>query len=151
MSRKKKKKKMIVLKSSDNKSFKVEEAVALQSQTIAHMVGDDCGCPKIRLENVTGKTLSKVIEYCNKHAYGDSFSKEDLKQWDAQFMNNIMDHSTIFELLVAANYLNIKGLLHLTCQTIAQEKKNLEKVIWNYKWILLRPDSTEFMALRRDE
>ncbi|XP_006402629.2 SKP1-like protein 11 isoform X1 [Eutrema salsugineum] len=117
-------KKMIVLKSSDDESFEVEEAIALQSQTIAHMVEDDCANSGIPITNVTSKILSKVIEYCKKHAHGGDSSesssseeKEDLKKWDAEFVN--IDQSTIFDLILAANYLNCKSLLDLTCQTIA--------------------------------
>lgn len=129
---------MILLKSSDNKSFKVEEAVALQSQMIAHMVEDNCTNKGIQLANVTGEILGKVIEYCEKHADSDC---EDLKQWDAEFVN--IDHSTIFDLIMASNYLNIEGLFDLTCQTIAEQKAKLEINIMNNERLLLRPKTSE--------
>jgi S-phase kinase-associated protein 1 len=129
-------KKMITLKSSDGEEFEVEEAVAMESQTIRHMIEDDCADNGIPLPNVNSKILSKVIEYCNKHvqakpadatagAAGASDGAnaapaapaEDLKNWDAEFVK--VDQATLFDLILAANYLNIKGLLDLTCQTVA--------------------------------
>ena len=62
-------KKMITLRSSDNEEFEVEEAVAMESQTIRHMIEDDCADNGIPLPNVNSKILSKVIEYCNKHVH----------------------------------------------------------------------------------
>ncbi|CAH2063457.1 unnamed protein product [Thlaspi arvense] len=124
--------KKIVLKCSDGETFEVDEAVALQSQTIAHLVEDDCADSGIPLANVTGKILAMVIEYCKKHVAvdgGESLSEEDLKKWDAEFMQ--IDQSTIFELILASNYLNIKSLLDLTCQTIADmisACKNAEEI-----------------------
>ncbi|KAL9819813.1 putative S-phase kinase-associated protein [Arabidopsis thaliana] len=111
--------KMIVLMSSDGQSFEVEEAVAIQSQTIAHMVEDDCVADGIPLANVESKILVKVIEYCKKHHVDEAnpISEEDLNKWDEKFMD--LEQSTIFELILAANYLNIKSLLDLTCQTVA--------------------------------
>lgn len=41
-----------------------------------------------------------------------------LQSWDAEFVK--VDQATLFDLILAANYLNIKGLLDLTCQTVAQ-------------------------------
>ncbi|XP_010437611.1 PREDICTED: SKP1-like protein 11 [Camelina sativa] len=112
-------KKMIMLKSSDGQSFEVEEDVAIQSQTIAHMVEDDCASTEIPLANVTSKTLALVIEYCKKHHVDEAnpIPEEELKTWDKQFMET--DQSTIFDLILAANYLNIASLLDLTCQTVA--------------------------------
>ncbi|KAI6671532.1 hypothetical protein NL676_006417 [Syzygium grande] len=73
------------------------------------------------LPNVTSRILAKVIEYCKKHVESakseDRTTEEDLKAWDAEFVK--VDQATLFDLILAANYLNIKGLLDLTCQTVA--------------------------------
>ncbi|KAK4583895.1 hypothetical protein RGQ29_021852 [Quercus rubra] len=113
--------KKITLKSSDGEAFEVEEAVALESQTIKHMIEDDCADNGIPLPNVTSKILAKVIEYCKKHVEStcadERTSDEDLKAWDTEFVR--VDQATLFDLILAANYLNIKSLLDLTCQTVA--------------------------------
>ncbi|KAI5319774.1 PREDICTED: SKP1 [Prunus dulcis] len=113
--------KKITLKSSDGESFEVEEAVALESQTIKHMIEDDCADNGIPLPNVTSKILAKVIEYCKKHVDAakpdEKISDDDLKAWDQDFVK--VDQATLFDLILAANYLNIKSLLDLTCQTVA--------------------------------
>jgi len=113
--------KKITLKSSDNETFEVPEAVALESQTIKHMIEDDCTDNGIPVPNVTGTILAKVIEYCKKHVDAASSdekpSEDDLKNWDAEFVK--VDKPTLFDLILAANYLNIENLLDLTCQTVA--------------------------------
>jgi S-phase kinase-associated protein 1 len=120
--------KMITLRSSDSEEFEVEEAVAMESQTIRHMIEDDCADNGIPLPNVNSKILAKVIEYCNKHVHSTAVDTtnasgggEDLKSWDAEFVK--VDQATLFDLILAANYLNIKGLLDLTCQTVADMMK----------------------------
>lgn len=111
--------KKITLKSDDGEIFEVEEAVAMQSQTIRHMMEDDCADGAIPLPNVTSNILAKVIEYCRKHKEeaADGENKEILKDWDAEFVK--LDQVTLFHLIMAANYLNIKSLLDLTAQTVA--------------------------------
>lgn len=112
------------MKSSDGETFEVDESVALESQTIKHMIEDDCADNGIPLPNVTSKILSKVIEYCKKHVESPksddrttSTVDDELKAWDAEFVK--VDQATLFDLILAANYLNIKSLLDLTCQTVA--------------------------------
>lgn len=60
-------KKMITLCSSDGEEFKFKENIARGSQTIKHMIKDDCVESMILLPNDNGKILSKVIEYFKKH------------------------------------------------------------------------------------
>ncbi|XVE82450.1 hypothetical protein DITRI_Ditri16bG0005600 [Diplodiscus trichospermus] len=117
----------IILKSSDRESFEVDEAVALESQTIKHVIEDDCADNGIPLPNVTSKILAKVIEYCKKHVEApktdDRTAEDELKSWDADFVK--VDRATLFDLILAANYLHIKGLLDLTCQTVADMIKGM--------------------------
>jgi S-phase kinase-associated protein 1 len=128
------KKTMITLRSSDGEAFEIEEDVAIQSQTIRHMIEDDCADNTIPLPNVDSKILSKVIEYCKKHVQAAATTKEaavaspdsdknreELKTFDAEFVQ--VDQATLFGLILAANYLDIKGLFDLTCQTVADMMK----------------------------
>ncbi|MFS7949657.1 putative S-phase kinase-associated protein [Helianthus anomalus] len=118
--------KTIMLKSSDGETFEIEEVVALESQTIKHMIEDDCANTTIPLPNVTGKIMSMVVEYCKKHVQstntkGKTVVDDDLKAFDSEFVN--VDQDTLFDLILAANYLNIKSLLDLTCKTVADMVK----------------------------
>lgn len=98
--------KKITLKSSDGEVFEVEQAVALESQTIKHMIEDECAHTGIPLPNVTSKILSKVIEYCKKHVDAAAASvdraaadaDDDVKAFDAEFVN--VDQGTLFDLIL---------------------------------------------------
>lgn len=114
--------KKITLKSYDGETFDVNEEVALESQTIKHMIEDDCADNVIPLPNVTSKTLSKVIEYCKKHveaqkaAAGDDNKKaaeEELKAWDAEFVN--VDQATLFDLILVRDFLGFDVFFALLC------------------------------------
>ncbi|KAL5556440.1 hypothetical protein UlMin_038676 [Ulmus minor] len=98
------------------------------------MIEDDCANNGIPLPNVTSKILSKVIEYYKKHVETPKLDErattvdDELKAWDADFVK--VDRATLFDLILAANYLNIKSLLDLTCQTVADmiEGKTPEEI-----------------------
>ncbi|KAK6143362.1 hypothetical protein DH2020_023710 [Rehmannia glutinosa] len=119
--------KMITLMSSDGEAFEVETAVALEARTLQHMIEDKCADNSIPVHNVTSKILAKVLEYCKRHvdaaakaSAADGAEKvpdDDLKTFDAEFVK--VDQATLFDLILAANYLEIKNLLDLTCQTVA--------------------------------
>ncbi|OVA07481.1 SKP1 component [Macleaya cordata] len=130
-------KKVITLKSSDGETFDVDEAVAHESETIKQMIEDDCADGGIPLK---GNILAKVIQYCKKHVKtstsckdddddDDDDLKENLKKWDVNFMK-IIDQVTLFDIIMAANYLNIKNLMDLTCQTVTDmiKDKSVEDV-----------------------
>ncbi|KAK1421845.1 hypothetical protein QVD17_24515 [Tagetes erecta] len=107
--------KTIDLISSDGETFKVDESVAVKSQTIKHMIEDGRADNSISLPNVTSKILSKVIEYCKKHV--EASNGDDLKSFDDDFVK--VDQGTLFDLIMAADSLDIESLLDLTNQTVA--------------------------------
>eukprot|EP01100_Stratorugosa_tubuloviscum_P010890 TRINITY_DN474_c3_g1_i1.p1 TRINITY_DN474_c3_g1~~TRINITY_DN474_c3_g1_i1.p1 ORF type:complete len:157 (+),score=79.88 TRINITY_DN474_c3_g1_i1:171-641(+) len=114
----------VKLVSSDEVEFEVEREIANKSQTIKNML-DDLGDNEasIPLPNVAGKILSKVIEWCKYHKEHpteenrDDRNTDNISQWDQDFCK--VDQTTLFELILAANYLDIKPLLDLTCKTVA--------------------------------
>jgi S-phase kinase-associated protein 1 len=42
-----------------------------------------------------------------------------VQEWYANFVGNGLDQEVLFELILAANYMDIKPLLDLTCATVA--------------------------------
>ncbi|KAL2654227.1 hypothetical protein R1flu_022355 [Riccia fluitans] len=112
----------VKLRSSDDEMFEVDEAVAyeLLNNTIEDIGTDN----PYSLLNVSSKILSKVIEYCKYHVENSknrddkpATPEDEIKLWDADFVK--VDQATLFDLILAANFLNIKNLLDLTCQTAA--------------------------------
>lgn len=71
--------------------------------------------------------MEKVIVYLKHHVNdpqpdASSNDKEDkrtdnIDPWDKDFCD--VDQPTLFELILAANYLDIKPLLDVTCKTVA--------------------------------
>ncbi|KAF8013439.1 hypothetical protein BT93_I1325 [Corymbia citriodora subsp. variegata] len=109
-------KKMITLKSSDGETFQIEETAALQSKTLKNMIDEDCTSTPIPLRSINGKILAKVVEFCNKHA-DVGVDAESLRAWDAEFVK--VEYTTLFDYILAANFLDIPALLDLGCQTVA--------------------------------
>lgn len=96
---------------------------AALSSTIKNMLddlGEEATNVPIPLHNVTMKILEKVAQYCR---YRVALPREgdEIKcnaEWEKKFVE--MDQATLFELILAANYLDIKPLLDLTCKTVAE-------------------------------
>ncbi|XP_055254527.1 S-phase kinase-associated protein 1-like [Moschus berezovskii] len=120
----------IKLQSSDGEIFEVDVEIAKQSVTIKTMLedlvtedeGDDDPVP---LPNVNAAILKKVIQWCTHHKDDppppeddeNKKNEHDIPVWDQEFLK--VDQGTLFELILAANYLDIKGLLDVTCKTVA--------------------------------
>merc|ERR1712004_897434 len=118
----------IKLQSSDGEVFPVYVEIARQSVTIKTML-EDLGMEEdedevVPLPNVNAAILKKVIQWSTYHKDDppppeDDENKEkrtdDISSWDAEFLK--VDQGTLFELILAANYLDIKGLLDVTCNS----------------------------------
>ena len=122
----------IKLQAGDNgEVFSVDVEVAKMSQTIKTMMEDlgmeDGQEEVVPLPNVDGAVLKMVIDWA-KHHKEDPKPTEDaenkvtygckIPEWDGEFLKDI-SQPVLFDLILAANYLDIKGLLDVTCQTVA--------------------------------
>ncbi|KRZ07815.1 S-phase kinase-associated protein 1 [Trichinella zimbabwensis] len=106
----------------------------------------------IPLPNVNASVLEKILVYCEYHKndmpeneenvqkkqiqneemnfeeYGieqlnlhDECEKEDISDWDKKFLD--VDQGTLFDIILAANYLEIQSLLDVACLSVAKMMK----------------------------
>ncbi|XP_054789443.1 SKP1-like protein 1B [Prosopis cineraria] len=105
----------LTLESNDGTLLEIDVKIALTWQLLKNKIDDGCVDGVIPIENVNGETLAKVIEYCQKHAM--AADDAELRRWDAEFLN--VDWSSLFDLTLAADYLQIKSLRDLTIRTVS--------------------------------
>jgi S-phase kinase-associated protein 1 len=129
---------IVKLVSKEGDVHEVPLAVAKMSTLVATTIDDDDGDDdddedeemdrEIPLPNVKDIVLKKVIEYCTHYTTVEAMAPiqtplksskiEDLVQpWYAEFVR--IDQSLLFELVTAANFMDIKPLLDLTCLAVS--------------------------------
>jgi len=123
--------KKVRLRSKDGQVFEVrEKAIGAFSVTITGMIGEGCADDDgvVELPNVSAATLSRVLEYVERHFdFDDSHSSfipsddDPLARFDEELVS--VDNDTLFDLLEAANFLNIVKLLDLTCKAVAEQMR----------------------------
>ena len=111
------------------------------SELVKTMAERDKKESDIPLPNVKAEVLNKVIQYMKYHAnkpakvieipLESANMNEVVTQWDADFVD--VDQELLFEVILAANYMDIKPLLHLTCDKVASmiEGKTPEQIRYN--------------------
>ncbi|CAN9384295.1 unnamed protein product [Alternaria sp. RS040] len=122
--------KLISITTSDGVEMKVERPVAERSILIKNLLEDLGGESEETLTNksqVNEAVMKKVVEWCGHHKNDppatqddDSDSRKkstDIDEWDQKFMQ--VDQEMLFEIILAANYLDIKALLDVGCKTVA--------------------------------
>jgi S-phase kinase-associated protein 1 len=119
--------KMITLVSSDGEKMQISAKAAQRSQLVKGIIEDYPDDAEVPLNNVKSSILKKIKEYLEH--YQDSDPKEIerplasqnyqdcVEAWDFEFINIELD--TIFEIILAANYMDIKPLLELASSKIA--------------------------------
>ena len=130
----------VYLSPSDSKiPVKVPIEVAAMSNTIKNMIEDlgQSDVP-IPLHNVNSNILGKVITFCehylenpesNTQSNNPSENKSyEFTSWEKNYFD--IDQAVLFEVILAANYLDIKSLLDKSCKTVAQliEGKTPEEI-----------------------
>ncbi|XP_043707818.1 SKP1-like protein 1A [Telopea speciosissima] len=127
----------VFLKSSDGETFEVDESVVRVSETLKNMIEDGCVDDTITLPNVNSKILPKVIEYCKKrvtHNGSSKKKKEELQKWEAEYLD--IDQQVIYELMLAANYLDINRLLDIEPEKVASMiRGRTREQIWEVFYI----------------
>ncbi|KAK1321094.1 SKP1-like protein 4 [Acorus calamus] len=118
--------KTVTLKSCDDVDFVLDGSVATLSQTLISAMAEDSSSSDYGtftwcVSNVTGEVLAKVVKFCNKHADMSGSGGKDLKEWDKAFISVELD--LLYDLILAADNLNIESLLDLTAQRVADEIK----------------------------
>ncbi|KWU44148.1 Skp1-domain-containing protein, partial [Rhodotorula sp. JG-1b] len=118
----------VKLSTSEGEEFEVENDVAVRSVLIKNMLEDVGESDQaIPLPNVSANVLKKVLEWCEHHKKDPEPLAEDqddsrrktteISDWDAKFIQ--VDQEMLFEIILAANYLDIKPLLDVGCKTVA--------------------------------
>ncbi|OQV19172.1 putative Skp1-related protein [Hypsibius exemplaris] len=130
------------LQSGDKEIFIVDLPVAKMSKVIKGMIEDLAGeedpnwdtLEPIPLSNVSGPILRKVITWMEHHYKNDgpeperpeddlSHFTDEISDWDEEYIK--VDQGTLFELILASNYLNIKKLRTVGCKTVANVLRKL--------------------------
>lgn len=131
------------IQSKDLVTFEVDEKIVRMSGTLDSLlrnlkVSADDPEP-IPLPTVDAATLEVIIQWAQQHindhpdeenGNADSDSDEDTEEkvelpaWDKEFLGKLED-STLFELITAANYLELKKLLNFACKFFADKLKNM--------------------------
>lgn len=63
--------------SADHQTFEIDEEVALESQTVKALLEDTGSDDTIPLPNVSGKILSRIIEFCKFHVEANKKGADD--------------------------------------------------------------------------
>ncbi|KAH7349929.1 S-phase kinase-associated protein 1A [Plectosphaerella cucumerina] len=122
----------IWVQSNDGAKIALERAVADRSMLIKNLIEDigdeginESNC--VPIPNVNESVLRKVVEWCDHHKNDPLQTQDDdndarkktteIDEWDQKFMQ--VDQEMLFEIILAANYLDIKALLDVGCKTVA--------------------------------
>jgi S-phase kinase-associated protein 1 len=85
-------------------------------ETVRNLGAD--GTEAVPLADVQSQTLEKILEYCNYHSPLETRTPEEVKEFDSKYMD--VQDEMLFDIMRAANFLDIKGLLQLAADKVAR-------------------------------
>ncbi|CAK7355413.1 unnamed protein product [Dovyalis caffra] len=117
--------KKITLKTSDNQIFEVEESVAMEFATVKSFFEDSpSSTDTVPLPNVAAKPLSQVIEFCKEQIkFKANPDEAEKKKSNVEFVKEKTNEDLV-EIIPVANYLEIKDLLDVLNQAVADRIQN---------------------------
>jgi len=128
--------------SKDKKEFEVERKNAFISTLVKTSLDTDAAATEVPIPGVHSAILAEVLTYMNHHKgveppivekpLRSKVMKDVCKDpFDAEFIDRIGENrQALYDLILAANYMDIKSLLHLGCAKVASLIKGqpLEKI-----------------------
>ncbi|CAI2355825.1 unnamed protein product [Caenorhabditis sp. 36 PRJEB53466] len=120
------------LLSSDEKIYKITQDGIMQSKTLANALDnlrtEDLLAAPVPVNNVEGACLKKIVKWCEHHKYDGVYEKSGngrdliIPSWDETFLQRL-DNKELFDVICAANYLDIPKLMDFSCKTAASMAK----------------------------
>jgi S-phase kinase-associated protein 1 len=119
----------IVTNQDGKMKHSVPLAHARMSGTIANMLDDigDNVDSDIPIPNIKGLIMKKVVEFCQHHPDTPlnptdeqqlEMRTKPLEGWDQDFVR--VPLATLFEMILAANFLDLKPMLDVTCKAVSE-------------------------------
>merc|ERR1719230_1686147 len=122
----------LVLMSCDDangQKFKIDRQSALMCNLVKSIIEGDVDAKTIEIKKVSSDILKLIVDYLLHHKgkvpaeiakpiRSVKMEKIVEDEWDATFINK-QPKRTIFQIILGANYMDIKSLLHLGCAKIA--------------------------------
>lgn len=123
----------VAIVSSDGETFVVARDVVSMSVTLRNMLedlGSETEGMPVPLPNVKADALRKVVEFCDYHVHHPDETStfveggriDNFRAFDRAFTDELREDKNLWLLmnvLVAANYLDIKPLVDVLCRTVA--------------------------------
>lgn len=110
----------------------------------------------IPLTTVGSATLGRLLKWCRQHVddlpprkknedkdkdkddkdedEDEDEANQDIPPWDRHFLDDLPDDSALFELITAANFLEVKRLMRFACKRLADEMKVLTPEQVRQRW-----------------
>jgi S-phase kinase-associated protein 1 len=151
--------KILTLTSSDGLKFTIDSKSAERSGLLRGLIQDYSEDTDIPVPDIRGEVLKKVIDWLvhwkdeEPKAIPKPLPSADLKdvteQWNVEFIE-ATDLPTNYDIINAANYMDIKSLLELSCSRVASLMKN--KTVEQIRELFNIPiDMTEEEQLKMEE
>jgi len=110
-------------------TFQIDKGWACMSQLVKNIIEGDAQATEIQVKQVDADTLELIVAYLSQHKGTPpseiakpirSVKMEKIVEdpWDASFIDGLAKRQ-LFQLILGANYMDCKSLLHLGCAKVA--------------------------------
>ena len=123
--------KLVKIRTEDGKVVELSKKAAERSEILKGMIEDYPDDPELHIKSVKGDALLKIKEYLEHYEVSEPKEvtkplksndfKECVDEWDYDFIGKVEDNEVLENLILAANFLNIKPLLILLAAKIASK------------------------------